>query len=217
MEPRTITLPVTFQVGSRPTLGPPTGGSHQVWATLEVPDDRRSYTLMIGDVDDTRMAARAIHDDERARDGDRRLYAQADLAEFVEALFGKLAELLERPVFACCDSPQPDLAGTCQACQTALDADQLRALVDCEHPTVADEPAGERSPCPDCGLVWCQALAAINVQHYDVGEMSFASFDEGDARPCERPATGARKDGRTFCTAHQAGGDVLIVERSSGW
>jgi hypothetical protein len=72
---------------------------------------------MIGDVDDTRMAARAIHDDERARDGDRRLYAQADLAEFVEALFGKLAELLERPVFACCDRPQPDLAGTCQACR----------------------------------------------------------------------------------------------------
>jgi hypothetical protein len=27
MEPRTITVPVTFQVGSRPTLGPPAGGS----------------------------------------------------------------------------------------------------------------------------------------------------------------------------------------------
>ena len=92
----------------------------------------------------------------------------ADLAPFGEALFDQLAALLERPVFACCDSPQPDPAGTCQACGAELTDDQLRALVDCTHPTVADVPAGERSPCPDCGLVWGQALAAINVQHHEL-------------------------------------------------
>jgi DNA-directed RNA polymerase subunit RPC12/RpoP len=118
------------------------------------------------------------------------MLAYADLAPFVEALFDQLAALLERPVFACCDSPQPDPAWTCQACGAELTDDQLRALVDCTHPTVADIPAGERSPCPDCGLVWCQALAAINVQHHEL------------------------TDGRT---AHQAGGDVLIVTPTEGW
>jgi hypothetical protein len=54
--------------------------------------------------------------------------AHADLAPFVEALFDRLAALLERPVFACCDSPQPDPAGTCQACGAELTDDQLRAL-----------------------------------------------------------------------------------------
>jgi hypothetical protein len=200
MEPRTIILSVTFRVGSRPVLGS-AGGPYQMWVTADRPRGGH-YELTIGDVGNPRMAALARH-------GDRRLYAQADLAEFCEALFGNLAELLERPVFACCDSPQPDLAGTCQACKTELDADQVRALVDCEHPAVADEPAGERSPCPDCGLVWCQAVAAANVQHHEVGGMTLASYD--GATPCERPATRARQDGMTVCTAHQAGDEILGV------
>jgi hypothetical protein len=37
--------------------------------------------------------------------------AYADLAPFVEDLFDQLAAVLERPVFACCDSPQPDRPG----------------------------------------------------------------------------------------------------------
>src|SRR5512132_277126 len=69
----------------------------------------RHYELTIGDVEDTKMTARIRHGD-----GDRRLLAYADLAPFVEALFDKLSELLERPVLACCDSPQPDLPGTCR-------------------------------------------------------------------------------------------------------
>jgi hypothetical protein len=71
------------------------------------------------------------------------------------------------------------------------------------------EPAGERSPCPDCGLVWCQAVAAANVQYHEVGGMTLASYD--GATPCERPATRARQDGMTVCTAHQAGDEILGV------
>ena len=41
--------------------------------------------------------------------------------------------------------PQPDPAGTYQACGAELTDDQPRALVDCTHPTVADIPAVERS------------------------------------------------------------------------
>jgi hypothetical protein len=211
MEPRTITLPVTFQVGSRPTLGPPAGGSHQVWATLEVPDDRRgdrSYALSIGvDVGNTRMTAKARHDDRRY--GDRRLNAQADLAPFVEALFDKLAELLERPVFACCDQPDVDREReVCQGCGASLDIDQIRALVDCEHPTVADQPAGERSPCPDCGLVWCQSVGMIRA----------ADMVEVGPSPCPRAATGGRSDGMTMCTTHGAVGDAwMVVTRASDW
>jgi hypothetical protein len=136
LEPRTTTLPVTFRVGSLRALGPP--GSERGWVAA----DRRGrhYELTIGDVEDTKMTARIRHGD-----GDRRLLAYADLAPFVEALFDQLAALLERPVFACCDSPQPDPAGTCQACGAELTDDQLRALVGCTHPTVADIPAGERS------------------------------------------------------------------------
>ena len=48
------------------------------------------------------MTARIRHGD-----GDRRLLAYADLAPFVEAQFEQLAARLERPVFACCDSPSP--------------------------------------------------------------------------------------------------------------
>ena len=189
MEPRTINLPVTFRVGSLPTLRGPAAGSYQVWATDDRPRGGH-YELTVGDVGNLRMAAWARH-------GDRRLNAHADLAPFVEALFDQLAELLERPVFACCDSPQPDPAGTCQACGAELTDDQLRALVDCTHPTVADQPAGDRSPCPDCGLVWCQAVTAVNVQDHDLGPAGYVtSFDEGG--PCERPATGARKDGECY-------------------
>jgi hypothetical protein len=207
LEPRTTTLPVTFRVDSLRALGPP--GSERGWVAA----DRRGrhYELTIGDVEDTKMTARIRHGD-----GDRRLLAYADLAPFVEALFDQLAALLERPVFACCDSPQPDPAGTCQACGAELTDDQLRALVGCTHPTVADIPAGEWSPCPDCGLVW--AMAAINVQHHELPDgRTFASFADSDVEPCERRATGARRDGRTFCTAHQAGGDVLIVTPAEGW
>jgi hypothetical protein len=208
MEPRTINLPVTVRVGSRPVLGPPAGGPTQVWATVEVPDDRRGgrrYELTIGaGVGNTRMAARAIHADRRH--GDRRLYAQADLTPFVEALFDQLAALLERPVFACCDSPQPDPAGTCQACGAELTADQLRALVDCTHPTVADEPAGDRSPCPDCGLAWCQAVGALTDDMRKV---------EG-SWPCPRPAAGANTDGHTLCATHLSKG-VWLVLPSSHW
>ena len=46
------------------------------------------------------MTARIRHGD-----GDRRLLAYADLAPFVEAQFDQLVARLERPVFACCDSP----------------------------------------------------------------------------------------------------------------
>ena len=62
----------------------------------------RHYELTIGDVEDTKMTARIRHGD-----GDRRLLAYADLAPFVEAQFDQLAARLERPVFACCDSPSP--------------------------------------------------------------------------------------------------------------
>jgi hypothetical protein len=203
MEPRMITLPVTFRVGSLPTLGP-VAGPQQEWASREDPErPGRRYGLTIGAGGNTRIAARARH-------GDRRLHAHADLAPFIEALFDKLAAMLEVPVFACCDQPQPDLAGVCGSCRAELDADQLRALVECEHPAVADEPAGERSPCPDCGLVWCQAMAAANVQYHEVGGMTLASYD--GAAPCERLATRARQDGMTVCTAHQAGDEILGVK-----
>ena len=62
----------------------------------------RHYELTIGDVEDTKMTARIRHGD-----GDRRLLAYADLAPFAEAQFDQLAARLERPVFACCDSPSP--------------------------------------------------------------------------------------------------------------
>jgi hypothetical protein len=78
-------------------------GPYQVWATADRPRGRR-YELTIGDVGNPRMAARALS-------GDRRLSVQVDLAPFVEALSAKLTELLERPVFACCDSPQPTWPG----------------------------------------------------------------------------------------------------------
>jgi hypothetical protein len=130
----------------------------------------RHYELTIGDVEDTKVTAWIRHGD-----GDRRLLAYADLAPFVEALFDQLAALLERPVFACCDSPQPDPAGTCQTCGAEPTDDQLRALVDCTHPSLADLPAGERSRCPDCGLVW--AMVAINVQHHELPDgRTFASL-----------------------------------------
>jgi hypothetical protein len=63
------------------------------------------------------------------------------------------------------------------------------------------------------GLVWCQALAAINVQHHELpdGRTLPASPTVTSSR-----ATGARRDGRTFCKAHQAGGDVLIVTSAEG-
>jgi hypothetical protein len=188
MEPRTINLPVTFRVGSRPVLGAPAGGSTQVWATVEVPDDRhggRRYELTIGTgVGDTRMAARAIHADRRH--GDRRLYAQADLTPFVEALFDQLAELLERPVFACCDDPTPGEGGVCAVCGTRLSDDQLRALIDCPHPTLTGVPPGEREPCPDCGLAWCQALGVHEVAALRSGRLACPGSRRPDPLPAGR-------------------------------
>jgi hypothetical protein len=103
-----------------------------------------------------------------------------------------------------CKGPKVSLASALASCR-------------CTHPTVADVPAGERSPCPDCGLVWCHALAAINVLHHELPDgRTLASFADSDVEPCERRATGARRDGRTFCTVHQAGGDVLIVTSAEG-
>jgi len=85
------------------------------------------------------MTARIRHGD-----GDRRQLAYADLAvrrgpvrPAGRAAGAAGVRLLRQP--------QPDPAGTYQACGAELTDDQLRALVDCTHPTVADIPAGERS------------------------------------------------------------------------
>jgi hypothetical protein len=186
MEPRTITLPVTFRVGSLRTLGL-AGGPQQVWATA----DRRGrrYELTIGDVGDTKMAARARH-------GDRRLNAHADLAPFVEALFDKLAELLEEPVLACCDQPHIAPGGVCEHCRTRLSDDQVLALVDCGHPTLEGVPTSDRDPCPDCGLAWCRAQGAARLE----GGRVVAADDPG---PCTRAATAKASDGTTLCGYHQ--------------
>jgi hypothetical protein len=211
--PREITIPVTFRIGSVKTLGL-VGGPQQEWATAEHPHhpDRR-YDLAIGaGVGNTPMAARTRH-------GDRRLNAHADLTEFCETLFRELGRLLEVPVFACCDQPKIAPGGRCEHCQTRLSDDQVLALTDCTHPTLEGVPAGEREPCPDCGLAWCQAIGAVGHEpegRHVEGVGDFYALVAVDRDPCPRPATGQRQDGTTLCTRHQDPA-LLIIQNSEDW
>jgi hypothetical protein len=144
MEPRTITLPVTFRVGSLKALGP-ASGPQQEWATREVPErpgrPGRRYGLTIGAGGNTQMAARARH-------GDRRLSAHADLAPFLEGLFDRLAAMLEVPVFACCDRPQPTWPGCAGAAAPASTSTRSGRWSSASTPPWPTSPpaSGRRAP-----------------------------------------------------------------------
>jgi hypothetical protein len=203
--PREITVPVTFKVGSVRALGL-VGGPPQPW-TRDDPAPDRHYELSIGEQGNLTMTAKALH-------GDRRLNAHADLTGLREALFGELGRLLEVPVFACCDQPQPASGGVCENCQTRLSDDQVMALTGCPHPTLTGVPPGEREPCPDCGLAWCQALGSMRWQPTDVDD--FHVLTPVDQDPCPRVATGRGSDGSTLCGHHQDPG-LLIIQSAEQW